>query len=112
MSDTARWALENRDALSRAWAKVPDEYVPSDDHDHDLAAAIAAMAVDLRARSVDWQQIAESRSNDAEVAYRRGRKELADELATLLGEYQPGKAAWHYLMGCLDIITGKAEVLR
>lgn len=112
MSDTARWAIENRDAISRAWAEVPEEYVPDDDHDHDLAVVIAAMARDLRARSFNWQQIAESRSNDADDAYRRGRVELAEELATLVGEYQPSKGAWHYVMGCLDIVIGKVEVLR
>lgn len=98
--------------LVSAWDEVPEEYVPSDDRDHDLAAVIRRMAADLESRSINWQQVAESRDAAGEAEYWRGRVELAEELSMLVGEYTPSEGAWHYLMGALDIITSKAEVQR
>lgn len=112
--DSNKFAADdvNDRKLAEAWVAVPDEYIPDIGNDRNLADAIRRMAADLESRSIGWQQVAESREATGEAEYRRGRMELAEELSSLVGEYLPSEGAWHYIMGALDIITGKAEVLR
>lgn len=93
--------------LADAWDEVPDHLLGKP-HILTLAHAVRELAIDAESAA----NAAAINAEPVDGEYQRGRVELAEELATLVGEYTPSEGAWHYIMGALDIITNKAEVLR